>query len=59
MGRFAFIVKRLITLVPLLVGIVFVVFLLLKITPGNPATRGRRVARLTAGGCPGRARDGA
>jgi peptide/nickel transport system permease protein len=37
MGRFAFIVKRLITLVPLLVGIVFVVFLLLKITPGNPA----------------------
>ena len=37
MGRFAFIVKRLITLVPLLVGIIFVVFLLLKITPGNPA----------------------
>jgi peptide/nickel transport system permease protein len=37
MGRFAFIAKRLVTLVPLLVGIVFVVFLLLKITPGNPA----------------------
>ena len=37
MGRFSFIAKRLVTLVPLLVGIVFVVFLLLKITPGNPA----------------------
>jgi peptide/nickel transport system permease protein len=37
MGRFSFIAKRLVMLVPLLVGIVFVVFLLLKITPGNPA----------------------
>lgn len=37
MGRFAFVGKRLLALVPLLLGIVFVVFLLLKITPGNPA----------------------
>lgn len=36
-GRFGFIVKRLITTVPLLLGIVLLVFLLLKITPGDPA----------------------
>jgi peptide/nickel transport system permease protein len=36
-GRFAFIGKRILSTVPLLLGIVFVVFLLLKITPGNPA----------------------
>lgn len=37
MGRYGFIVKRLITTVPLLLGIVLLVFLLLKITPGDPA----------------------
>lgn len=37
MGRFAFVLRRLLAVIPLLVGIVFVVFLLLKITPGNPA----------------------
>jgi peptide/nickel transport system permease protein len=37
MGRFSFIAWRVITLVPLLLGIMFVVFLLLKITPGDPA----------------------
>lgn len=37
MGRYGFVVKRLITTVPLLLGIVLLVFLLLKITPGDPA----------------------
>ena len=37
MGRFAFVLRRLLAVIPLLVGIIFVVFLLLKITPGNPA----------------------
>jgi peptide/nickel transport system permease protein len=36
-GRFGFVGKRLVSVVPLLIGIVFIVFLLLKITPGNPA----------------------
>lgn len=37
MGRLGFIGKRLLVLVPLLAGIVLVVFLLLKVTPGDPA----------------------
>jgi peptide/nickel transport system permease protein len=37
MGRLGFIFRRLVMLVPLLAGIVLVVFLLLKVTPGDPA----------------------
>lgn len=37
MGRFGFVVKRLLLLIPLLAGIVLVVFLLLEVTPGDPA----------------------
>ncbi|MGH3689206.1 MAG: ABC transporter permease [Microbacterium sp.] len=37
MGRYLFIVKRLVLAVPLLLGIVLLVFLILKITPGDPA----------------------
>lgn len=37
MGRYLFIVKRLALAVPLLLGIVLLVFLILKITPGDPA----------------------
>ena len=45
MGRFGFVAKRLLQTIPMLVGIVFVVFLLLKLTPGDPA---RNVAGLRA-----------
>ncbi len=37
MGRFGFVLKRLLLTVPLLLGIVLLVFLLLKITPGDTA----------------------
>lgn len=37
MRRYLFIVKRLVLAVPLLLGIVLLVFLILKITPGDPA----------------------
>ena len=37
MNRFAFIFKRLLFTIPLLAGIVFVVFSLLQVTPGDPA----------------------
>jgi peptide/nickel transport system permease protein len=36
MGRYGFIVRRLIHLIPLLLGIVLLVFLLQKVTPGDP-----------------------
>ena len=45
MGRFGFVAKRLLQTIPMLAGIVFVVFLLLKLTPGDPA---RNVAGLRA-----------
>jgi peptide/nickel transport system permease protein len=45
MGRFGFVVKRVALTVPLLLGIVLVVFLLLQITPGDPA---REIAGLRA-----------
>ncbi len=45
MGRFGFVAKRLLQTVPLLFGIMLVVFLLLQITPGDPA---RQVAGLRA-----------
>lgn len=45
MGRFAFVGKRLLQTIPILLGIVFVVFLLLQVTPGDPA---RNVAGLRA-----------
>jgi len=35
-GRFGFVAKRLLQTVPLLLGIVLIVFLLLKVTPGDP-----------------------
>lgn len=37
MGRLGFIFRRVAVMIPLLAGIVLVVFLLLKITPGDPA----------------------
>ena len=37
MGRFAFVARRLLVLIPLLLGVVLMVFLLLKVTPGDPA----------------------
>ena len=37
MGRFRFVLKRLLITVPLLLAIVLLVFLVLKITPGDPA----------------------
>jgi peptide/nickel transport system permease protein len=37
MGRYGFILKRLILTVPLFLGIVLLVFLILQITPGDPA----------------------
>lgn len=37
MGRFRFVVKRLVLTVPLLFGIVLLVFLMLQVTPGDPA----------------------
>ena len=45
MGRYGFVVKRLLISVPLLMGVVLLVFLLLKVTPGDPA---RVVAGLRA-----------
>jgi len=36
-GRFQFVVKRLLLTIPLLLGIVLLVFLVLKLTPGDPA----------------------
>lgn len=45
MGRFGFIARRFLQAIPLLLSIVFVVFLLLKVTPGDPA---RNVAGLRA-----------
>jgi peptide/nickel transport system permease protein len=44
-GRFGFIAKRFLQAIPLLLSIVFVVFMLLKVTPGDPA---RNVAGLRA-----------
>ncbi len=37
MGRFGFVIKRLLQTIPMLFGIVLVVFLVLQITPGDPA----------------------
>lgn len=37
MGRFGFVIRRLLQTVPMLFGIVLVVFLVLQITPGDPA----------------------
>ena len=37
MGRFRFVLKRLALTVPLLLGVVLLVFLILEITPGDPA----------------------
>ncbi|MGH2539846.1 MAG: ABC transporter permease [Actinomycetota bacterium] len=37
MGRFWFVLKRLVLTVPLLFGIVLLVFLILQVTPGDPA----------------------
>ena len=45
MGRFGFVGRRLLHTIPMLLGIVLVVFLLLHITPGDPA---RNVAGLRA-----------
>ena len=45
MGRFGFIAKRALQVVPLLLGIVLVVFLLLHVTPGDPV---RQVVGLRA-----------
>ena len=45
MGRYSFVGKRLLISVPLLAGVVLLVFLLLKVTPGDPA---RVVAGLRA-----------
>jgi peptide/nickel transport system permease protein len=36
-GRFRFVLKRLLLTVPLLFGVVFLVFLILQVTPGDPA----------------------
>ena len=37
MGRFGFVLKRLLQTIPMLFGIVLVVFMVLQITPGDPA----------------------
>ena len=37
MGRYRFILKRLLLTIPLLFGIVFLVFMILHVTPGDPA----------------------
>lgn len=37
MGRYAFIVKRLLQTIPLLLAVVLLVFLLIQVTPGDPA----------------------
>ena len=37
MGRFRFVIKRLLLTIPLLLGVVLLVFLVLKMTPGDPA----------------------
>ncbi|WP_449282481.1 ABC transporter permease [Leucobacter sp.] len=36
-GRFGFVLRRLASSIPLLVGVILLVFLILKITPGDPA----------------------
>jgi peptide/nickel transport system permease protein len=36
-GRFAFVGRRLLQAVPLLLGVVFLTFLIIKVTPGDPA----------------------
>lgn len=36
MGRFRFVLKRLLLTIPLLLGIVLIVFLILEVTPGDP-----------------------
>ncbi len=45
MGRFGFVARRLLQIIPMLAGIVLVVFLILQVTPGDPA---RNVAGLRA-----------
>jgi len=45
LGRFSFIAKRLLQVIPMMLGIVLVVFLLLQITPGDPV---RQVVGLRA-----------
>ncbi|MDF1595244.1 MAG: ABC transporter permease [Acidimicrobiia bacterium] len=45
MGRFGFVARRLLQTIPMLFGIVLVVFLVLQITPGDPA---RQIAGLRA-----------
>ena len=45
MGRFGFVAKRLLQTIPMLFGIVLVVFMVLQVTPGDPA---RQVAGLRA-----------
>jgi peptide/nickel transport system permease protein len=45
MGRFGFVARRLVQVVPILAGVVLVVFLLLHVAPGDPA---RNVAGLRA-----------
>lgn len=45
MGRFGFVAKRLLQAIPMLFGIVLVVFMVLQVTPGDPA---RQVAGLRA-----------
>lgn len=45
MGRFGFVIKRLLHTIPMLFGIVLVVFLVLQVTPGDPA---RQIAGLRA-----------
>ncbi len=45
MGRFGFVAKRLLQTIPMLFGIVLIVFLVLQITPGDPA---RQIAGLRA-----------
>jgi len=37
LGRFGFVAKRLLQAIPMLFGIVLVVFMVLQITPGDPA----------------------
>ena len=45
MGRFGFVAKRLLQTIPMLFGIVLVVFMVLQVTPGDPA---RQIAGLRA-----------
>ena len=54
MGRFRFVAKRLLLTVPLLLGIVLLVFLVLKMAPGDPARQivGLRASRPARAGPP-------